>query len=342
MNLNNEKIIQWLTNRIKDHYSEDIALLLIYGSYVNGTANERSDVDFYFIPKTDRGHEMSKTFIINGIGYDLFPMSWERVEGISAFKESLTPLLANVRIEYAGSEEDLNRFTLLQKKLQNNLSDAKHMYRVANANIDKAMSKYTQLILTSSLSKTRVIAGEILMLLSDAVAYMNQTYFELGIKKRLETLEKMTHLPNNYVKLHMQIIEANSFKEIAQYALEIIKQTRLLIENMEKSTTAITSINYQEIIPIYEEILSTWNKIKVCSPEQNKDLAYFAGINLQNELDWLSDAYQMPDYDLMASYDSKDLTEFSRKAEEIRLDFVSFLEMKNVEIVDYKTLEDIK
>lgn len=44
-------------NKAKIEYADDISLVLLYGWYMNGTANSHSDVDCYFIPKTERGYK---------------------------------------------------------------------------------------------------------------------------------------------------------------------------------------------------------------------------------------------------------------------------------------------
>ena len=70
MNKRNDSIIKWAINRIEDNYKDDVSLLLSYGSYVNGTANSLSDVDFYFIPKTERAYELCTTFIVESVGFE--------------------------------------------------------------------------------------------------------------------------------------------------------------------------------------------------------------------------------------------------------------------------------
>ena len=62
--------------------------MVVYGSYVYSTEDPLSDVDFYFIPGSDRAYQLARTFIIEDIGYDLFPMKWERIEGLATLKES--------------------------------------------------------------------------------------------------------------------------------------------------------------------------------------------------------------------------------------------------------------
>ena len=67
----NDKVVEWITNKVKTEYADDISLVLLYGSYINGTANSKSDVDCYYIPKTERGYNLGIGFIIDGVGYDL-------------------------------------------------------------------------------------------------------------------------------------------------------------------------------------------------------------------------------------------------------------------------------
>lgn len=71
----NDKIVAWIINKVKTEYADDISLVLIYGSYINGTAHSKSDVDCYYIPKTERGYHLAADFIIDSVGYDIFPVS---------------------------------------------------------------------------------------------------------------------------------------------------------------------------------------------------------------------------------------------------------------------------
>lgn len=85
--------MDWIQNQVTTHYNTDIALVLLYGSVINGTNNDTSDLDCYFIPKTERALKFSQTFIVDGIGYDIFPMHWETVESIANLDHRLLPCL---------------------------------------------------------------------------------------------------------------------------------------------------------------------------------------------------------------------------------------------------------
>ncbi len=70
----NDRLVEWIKNKVRTKYADDVSLVLIYGSYTNGTMNSKSDVDCYYIPKTERGYRMAVDFIIEGVGYDLFAL----------------------------------------------------------------------------------------------------------------------------------------------------------------------------------------------------------------------------------------------------------------------------
>ena len=101
------------------------------GSFINGTANAKSDVDCYFIPKTERGYQFAVDFILNGIGYDIFPMNWERVENIANLKEVLLPCIGDVKILFYAEKEDLEKFKRLQNRLRSNLRDVEYTKNIA-------------------------------------------------------------------------------------------------------------------------------------------------------------------------------------------------------------------
>ena len=64
-----------------------------------------------------------KLFMIAGVGYDIFPIDWERVRNIANLEEGLLPLVGDVKVLYSASEEDLGRFRGLQVQMKDNLAD---------------------------------------------------------------------------------------------------------------------------------------------------------------------------------------------------------------------------
>lgn len=70
------KAAQILIEKIKQDYLEDIAVVVVMGSYIYNDTHRKSDLDMYFVPKTERGKNLGKVFIIDGVGYDFWPIHW--------------------------------------------------------------------------------------------------------------------------------------------------------------------------------------------------------------------------------------------------------------------------
>jgi hypothetical protein len=341
MSKRNDEIVKWAVNKIETEYKNDVSLFLVYGSYENGTANQMSDVDFYYIPKTERASELCKSFIVEGIGYDLFPMTWERVAGLAELEESITPCLANVKILFCNQEEDRIRFEGLQHRLKSNLNNKLFMLEKALDRLDTVMYEYRTMLFEEDICLLRTIAGKIIMLLSEAVAYANQTYFSRGLKKQLEDLKNMESVPQDYVLLYEKIIKAKSDQEMKQVCYQIIKNTKIFIDGMVKIQEAHSqTINYNDLAEFYKEAISAWNKISVTCENGDAVLAYISGACLQNELNSISREYNLKKFDLMSSFHADNLKLFNENAIAIQDSFVELIEKGGVIITKYNSVED--
>ncbi|HSN43820.1 MAG TPA: nucleotidyltransferase domain-containing protein, partial [Propionibacteriaceae bacterium] len=63
--------------------AEGVALAAVYGSFGTPAQSETSDVDIFFVPSTPDGAAASMQVIVDGVGYDLWPVSWARLERIA-------------------------------------------------------------------------------------------------------------------------------------------------------------------------------------------------------------------------------------------------------------------
>jgi len=102
------KLTDWVIRKIEKEYKDDVALLLaVHGHNVN---EDQHGVCFdYYVPATERGNELAETFIIDGIGHDLYPRSWERLEN-SVSLNDMPIAIDTAEILYARSKEDEERF----------------------------------------------------------------------------------------------------------------------------------------------------------------------------------------------------------------------------------------
>jgi hypothetical protein len=133
--IRNDRILDWAINRVRSQQKGDVSLLVTYGSHLAGTETPVSDVDFYFVPRTRRAYELAQTFIVEGVGYDLSPMTWRRLAGLARLEEPLIPLLGNCKIVFFSSDDDLNRFNRLRLFLEENLANRTFMHECATRDL---------------------------------------------------------------------------------------------------------------------------------------------------------------------------------------------------------------
>jgi predicted nucleotidyltransferase len=116
LNMKMPEIVNVLIEKIKKDYFEDISIVYVYGSYLYSDFHALSDIDLYIVAKTNRGKNLGTTFILNGIGYDFWTVSWEWVERVAMYDERSPSLVTEGKVVYYGSENDLIRFNSLKEK----------------------------------------------------------------------------------------------------------------------------------------------------------------------------------------------------------------------------------
>lgn len=354
----NDKIINWIINRAEKDYAEDIALILLYGSYVNGTANAKSDVDCYFIPRTEKGYQFSADFIIQGVGYDIFPMNWERVEGIADLKEILIPCVGDVKVLYYHSMEELERFKNLQRRLQDNLNDPGYTQRIAKERFEYACTLYSKLRNCNKLMEARLFAGNIIMTLADAVAVYNQDYFHFGLKKQYEDLHKFVNIPADFIEGYVNVIKAEGTEEIKVHcrnlmgtfaehtAWEFAEGGKQQEEEAPEEEAPVEAVNpdtdFYFLARLYEEISSTFHKIYFCAENGNYILAFLSAVCLQGEFWEISREQGMECYDILSSYDHKDLGKLAEAAGKAEQDFVGMITNSGEKINKFSDFEEFE
>lgn len=292
---NNERLVGWLEQTVRRDYVGKVALVCLYGSYVNGTANPRSDVDCYFVSKTEAGMALARTFLLDGVGYDIFPMSWQRLEAIAGLESALLPLVGDVRVLYADTPADLARLEDLQRRLRANLADRNHRLNTAKQRFNAACRHLPRA--EDDLRTARYHAGRLLMELAEALAFREGTYYHFGLKKQFSDLQRLHDLPENFVQSYLSVLKAKNTAEITTACHRLLESVGWPVTPAERPQMEKTSLGGQELAGLYEEISSTFNKIYVCCEKNHPVLAYLSAVCLQGELPWLDvlSAYRFGD-----------------------------------------------
>lgn len=343
----NTKIADWIVNRVKTKYANDVSMVLIYGSFINGTANNKSDLDCYYIPKTEYGYNMALSFIIDSVGYDIFPMSWERIKKIADLQDTLLSCVNDVKIIYYNSDEDLKRFKKLQERLKQNLLDNNYSKSIALNKFQKSCEIYSTMCNSYKSSDIRKYAGNIIITLADAIAIYNHNYYHLGLKKQFEDLKnKFLTTQDIIVNDYKNVIKSANDKEYLENSLKILEDVSKylnceLLFKPSKQYTITQKTDYIYLARLYEEIISTFNKIYICCKSDNYILAFLSAVCLQSDLD---EAFEFgcPVYDLLSHYNYNNLGMFAKVTKNVENDFTKFILNGGGNIKKYNDFEEFK
>ncbi|WP_141432461.1 hypothetical protein [Bacillus sp. 03113] len=277
-----------LVENIKKKYRDDIALVAYYGSYAQGRATTLSDLDMFFIPSTKKGFAASFQFILDGIGYDLFPISWDRALRMASFDESTVSVIANSKILYVKSEEDLSRFNQLKNKISSmEKTESKKLM------IEKASNKLNECYIhlykmnmpetRDNLSAIRNEAYGTITKIFESLALINQTYLKRWWGASLEQIYTFRIKPHNLEELIKTIIRSQSCEKIIRTCDELFNKVRLLLIVEQKNIVQVPIFS-SFFNGFYEEEKSIFNKIISACDREDYEGAFFATIHIQNEL----------------------------------------------------------
>ncbi|MBU5675698.1 hypothetical protein KQI88_04645 [Alkaliphilus sp. MSJ-5] len=334
-----KELTDWAITQIQEKYKDDIALLIgISGhSLENDCHGECFD---YFVPTNENGNKLAQTFIIDGVGHDLYPRSWKRIENMAEFNDDFTNGLADAKILYSRNEEDKKRFVKFQEKLMTNLEDKDFMFKKALGKLDTAMEIYRTMIFEDSLCKVKMGAGFIARYLSVAVACINGTYFKQRLDLETVELSQMKEIPDNFVTYFEEIVKAKSVEELKKLCYEIISTARKFIaaHKPSKAEELKTPI-YKDLAAWYEEMSLTWRRIYYHCDNRDYQRTFPDALNLQHELNIIKEEFGLREMDLLGNFDATNLSELKQRAQELEGYIVSEIESHGVAINKYDTLE---
>jgi len=333
------KLDQWVLTKIETEYRDDIQLLIGHNTFRLEEDAALASFSFFF-PATGRGYQLAKTFIINGAGYDLFPMSWERIERITELDEDNAPCVGNATVLYARSEEDRQRFLDLQARLRDHLDDPAFMLNKALEKLTVAMELYRTMLFEDVPSKVRKAAGNILNYLAIAVAYSNRTFYQYGHRQYIRKLSEMESIPDDFIRLYRAVIQAETVEETRILCHRIITTTAKFLDAKKKRPEKRWSEpDYHELAGWYEELSYAWREIYYWCDRSEPENAFMRGCFLQGELDIVSEEFALEEFDILGAFTAGDLTGYRQRAEAVQNTVISLIEDSGVTIEKYDTIE---
>ena len=340
MKTTNEQLTDWIINRIKQDFKGEVGLLIGEETYKLDSDVGRTAMSFFF-PASEKANFLARTFIIDGIGYDLFPMSWERMERIAGLEEDNAPVILSARILYAEKEKDKSRFMEIQSILKKNLADVHYTYQKALEKTVIAMELHQNMLFEDTLYKSREASGHIIMYLSHAVAYTNQAFLKHGHISLISDLSSMKYIPQDYIKLIQAIVDAESIEGLRKQCYTLILNTRRYLEEMKaKDEKPARNQNFHNLAGWYHELSYYWREIYYYCETGETVKALIRSCYLQNELDIVSEEFGLGELDLLRSFDPHGLSSFHQRAKALEKQIRAIITEHGAAIDEYNSISD--
>ena len=345
-------LTNWVINKIETEYKDDIALLIaVKGHCIDNDGH--GEVFDYFIPETERGNELAQTFIIDGVGHDLYPRSWERMEK-SAELEEMILILANAEILYAKSDDAAERFRALQQKLENNLHDPVFVYRKALNCLDSAMELYRTLLFEEKSYRARSQACFIHRYLSQAVAYMNHTFTDSPIfseeqayisnpENSIYHCPDLNLVPESFFEYARRLPATDAPNEIKKIVYALICTTKQFVFGKKPTISEdnnASGINYQGLADWYQELSLTWRRIHFFCKSNMVEEAYTDACRLQEELIVIAQEFQIEELNLLDSFDVDSLTGLDLRSRKLEQIIRKIIEDNGIKINEYSSFDE--
>lgn len=346
------QLTAWVINKIEKEYKDDISLLI--GIKGHSTDGDQHGVCFdYFIPATERGNEISETFIIDGVGHDLYPRSWERLED-SVSLDDMVIILDQAEILYSRSKEDEDRLFDMKKRLHENLNNVEFVYGKALEYMDKALEIYRSLIFEEKSYRIRAEIGYIQQYLSKAVAVLNHTYTESPIysekqahnenpESRMYHCPKLKEVPEKFFEnAKLLLTEKQAEKQMEIILLEIKAVRKFILDRApERKKESTSTVNFSELREWYQELSLTWRRIRYFCEKNLAEEAYVDAIYLQEELLFISQEFGVLEMNLLDSFDKNDLSLLKERADSLEKIILQIFKDNHIFLKSYESVEKL-
>lgn len=331
---NNEFITKWVIDTVKEEYADDIALVVSHNTLrIDDTQKGMS----YFIPITDRGRSFSQTFILEGEGFDIWGIEWDRMERFAELREYNITCLADAEVMYARTPEDRARFEALKARQAENLKNPVLMRAHGLEAFAKARQIYLDMLFAHG-STVRTDAGYVMDYLARAIAFSYGSYFKRTQTDQIAELRKMGELPEGFARLYEEIIRQRDEELQKRQCHELICIVEKFMERPE--TGKPKEHNFQDLADWYAELSYTWLRIRIYCQAGDVTKVYMWGIMLQTELNCVCEDFGLAPMELMCEFDADNLKHFADHANALEQVMRRSIEAGGGKIREYHSREE--
>lgn len=348
----NNLIINRVLYEIKNKYSEYVDMVALAGSFCSGQFHPKSDCDLLIIINNKEAEKLSKCFILDGIGQDIYVSTWHRLKEMSKYKDHFVTKLIDLKMIYTRNDDVLKLYNTFQNELYKNMNNDSKIKKNIGAYLGTAVYLYNDLNNESNLNSFYVRYGEILSNIEKIIFLLNKKYLVGSTKSIPFEIMNMNILPRGFLDSYNNLIETNNTSEIINNIdiiisslvryfkdnnIEIIQPTNKDDKKIDKK-----EIDSNALIGTYEELYSNYyNKLHHAVNINNKYLSLRSMMGAQEFLDYFSDNYNIDKINLVDKYNPDDLKQNALEFENCLAEWKQLYDLYGITPEIYYSIDEL-
>lgn len=282
----------FVEHAVRAHEGE-IAIIITYGSYAKGTASPTSDLDLCYIADAGKARALSSQFVLDGLPYDFWPISWALAESIANAEAGRSwavaaSLIADARVLYHRSPEDLARFEALQARIEALTQPEQRPLMVK-----KALDAYKDVLFRLGQIRLAVDEGDeasahwaaqqLVNGAANCLALMNQTYFSKGWGANFDQILALPERPPDLDALMRAVLAPQTVDHLPEAAERLARAVRVTLREAQHSIAEPEDA--QKVFKdFYFFVFEYANKIFAACEGQDAIRARFAALQLEEQI----------------------------------------------------------
>jgi hypothetical protein len=274
-------------------HKDEIAIIAYYGSHAKGTASPTSDLDIFYIPDEGKASSLNCEFILDGLPYDFWGVPWKFAEDIANARSSRpwavsASLIANTRVLYHRSQEDLDRFNALKARIEELTRPESREIMVGRA-LDEFQTTLFQLgqmrlaQADGDLAGMRWAGWKFVHRAVNCLALVNQTYFSKGWGANWPQILAMPLKPENIEEMIRNIVTPQDADSALQEANRLAKAVRGIL--LAAQASLAVPVEAREVFDyFYYYVVEYKHKVLSACERQDALAAGSAAFHLQELL----------------------------------------------------------
>ncbi len=314
----NNKIINEVLTKIKRTCPNSVDMVAIGGSFAAGDYYEKSDLDIVIIRNRDDAVSISKCFIMDDIGYDIYTQSWDDFKRMTRYTSPYVTKLKQLDIIYTRNDDVIEKYKSMQADLNDNMNNDLLLNNNIKNLFSRVIKNYSDLLNSNTQRESYMALGNFIENAENIIYLMNRKYIEHGIKTIPIDIMKMKDLPKNFINNYYRLFNVTSDHEILEAVTETYKTLeQYLIDHeielkmnteFDKRNSYKQELSSSALTGTFEELYSNYyNKLKYAYENNDKFLSFRCLVGAQKFYDYFNEKFDIDEIDIISKYNPNDL-----------------------------------